>query len=65
MSEDYWINYMKKKKEVMIKMGKSETAFRETVAAHKASLIIGKDFGEEPETYLKRRNLKKYWAWQP
>jgi hypothetical protein len=64
MSEDYWIEYWKKKREIRVRIGKGPD-ISEDVVRHKASLVLGRDFGEDMDSYLKRKNLKKYMDWKP
>lgn len=39
--------------------------FDKRLGAHKASLILGRNFQEDTESFLKRKDLKKFWDWQP
>lgn len=39
--------------------------FRARFGAYKASLILGRDFQEPVDSYLKRKNLEKFMNWDP
>jgi hypothetical protein len=39
--------------------------FNERVVGYKASLILGREFGENTEAFLKRKGLKEFWDWKP
>lgn len=32
---------------------------------YKGSLILGREFQEDTEQFLKRKDLKKFWDWNP
>lgn len=36
----------------------------ERVTGYKASLILGREFGEDTEAFLKRKGLKEFWNWK-
>ena len=37
---------------------------KERIISHKASLILGREFGEDVESYLERRGLTDYYEWK-
>jgi hypothetical protein len=39
--------------------------FKERVVGYKASLILGREFGEDSGAFLRRKGLKEFWEWKP
>ncbi len=38
---------------------------QQRINKYKGSIILGRDFQESTEEYLKRKDLKKFWEWIP
>ena len=54
-----------KKKPIYIKKYGGTKQYEEAVSRHKASLSLGREFGESTESYFKRKDLKKFIDWKP
>lgn len=42
-----------------------EKEFNRRLGSYKGSLVLGREFREPTEDYLKRKDLKKFWDWNP
>jgi predicted nucleic acid-binding Zn-ribbon protein len=59
-----WIDKWEKERENYIKRGKPLSHLEERIVRHKASLILGRNFGEDPEAYKRRMGLTEYYDWK-
>ena len=64
-TSDIFIDSWIKKKQVYEKLGKPKEHFDNALSGYKASIILGRDFGESGESYINRKGLKKFMDWKP
>ena len=58
-----WISHWEEMKEKYIRLGTPLSELKTRIIRHKASLTLGRDFGENTETYQKRKGLTEYYEW--
>ena len=58
-----WINQWLDEKKKYERLGKPLRDLNDRIIRHKASLMLGRNFGEKPDVYLKRKGLTKYYHW--
>ena len=58
-----WIEKWEREREKYIRLGIPLSKLRERIIRHKASLILSREFGEDPEAFKERRGLKEYYEW--
>lgn len=62
MSET-WIEKWEVERLKYERLGLPLSKLEDRIIKHKASLILGREFGESVEDFKKRRGLEKYYAW--
>jgi len=62
MSES-WIKKWTDEKAKYERLNLPLSKLKERIIRHKASMILGRDFGESVEDYLERRGLTEYHKW--
>ncbi len=63
-SSQVWINKWEQERIEYVKRGKPLSKLNDRIIRHKASLALGKEFGESSEDYQKRKGLTEYYAWK-
>ena len=60
-----FIDAWQKKKPIYIKKYGGTKEYKEAIIRQKASLSLGREFGETTDSYFNRKNLKKFMDWNP
>lgn len=60
---DMWIEQWNDERKKYIRLKKPLKKLDDRIKRHKASLVLGRNFGETLNAYLKRKGLRKYWDW--
>lgn len=64
MSES-WIQKWENERLKYERLGLPLSKLKDRIIRHKCSIVLGRDFGENIESYLERRGLMKYKNWVP
>jgi len=64
MSET-WIKKWTDEKAKYERLGLPLSKLRDRIIKHKASLFLGREFGESGEDFKNRRGLVEYYDWTP
>lgn len=60
-----WINHWLDMKAKYERLNKPLDELKQRIIRHKASQTLGREFGESPEEYFKRKGLTDYHNWSP
>lgn len=60
-----WINHWEEQRLKYIRLGKPLTELKARIIRHKSSLLLGREFGENADSFKKRRGLTEYYEWKP
>ena len=61
MTSETWIEKWENERAKYKRLGLPLSRFQDRITRHKASLILGRDFGETVDNYIERRGLTEYF----
>jgi len=63
-ASETWIAKWEAEREKYKRLNLPISRLKDRIIRHKASLILDREFGEDPESYLERRGLTDYYKWK-
>ena len=64
MASESWILKWREEEKKYKRLGIPLKKLDDRIVRHKASQVIGREFGEDVQAYLKRKQLTKYHQWK-
>ncbi len=59
-----WIATWERRRADWKRFNKPISEMKDAIISHKSSLILGREFGEDPDAYIERRGLTDYYKWK-